>query len=243
VRSLVDGIRVLLRAPWLAPLVVVALVGGDLVFAALNLFAVDASGHIVLPRVLQVNAEWTAPEIIQYGKWMVVALALAAVHRITRERSYLPWAFAFAYAGIDDATALHERIGRFLSAVVARLTGVEVRSGFFELLWIGAVVLVFLLVLRRASGGGTPQGDAVRYTRRAAALAGLYALFAVGLDAVQTAYGAVAPSDRRGETLLGIAENSGELVSLSLIVGLTLREGGRAVRRSSVRGASVPETI
>jgi hypothetical protein len=240
----VNGLPLLARFTWGVPVVVVALVASDLLFAVLNAMTVDASGEVGLPRFLHVSAEWTVPEVIQYAKWMLVAVTVAGIYRVTREKLYGPWALAFGYAGIDDATGLHERIGRVLSEAIARQTGTVIPPGYLELAWISAIVLLFLIVLRRATSRAEPTGESVRYTRLAVALSGVYALFAIGLDAVQSVYGAAVPSDRRGETLLGILENSGELVALSLIVALSLREaalviGARAPARH--RSASSQE--
>jgi ABC-type Co2+ transport system permease subunit len=109
-----------------------------------------------------------------------------------------------------------------LSDAIGHSTAVHIVSGYLELVWIGAILVVFLIALRWAWVRTRPDEDPVRYSRRAVVLAALYALFAIGLDAVQSLYGAAVPSDPRGETLLGIAENSGELVTLSLMLGLTL---------------------
>ncbi len=125
----------------LLSLAVLALLTADVLFIGLNLIRIDEDGRLRLMRLLRVGLEWSLPEIMQYAKWALMAVALALAFRRWREPIYGVWALVFTAMAFDDALSLHELIGRSFSSLSSGAFGG--RSGYFELVPMaaGAAVL------------------------------------------------------------------------------------------------------
>lgn len=207
------------RATLVAPFVL-ALLAADALFIVLNVVRIDDDGQRRLWRLLWVGREWSLPEIMQYAKWALMAVALALACRRSREPVYGAWGVAFAAMGVDDAFSLHEVIGRSLSALSpGALAG---RSGYFELVPMAVGALALLLALWWAHRRG-PAATVRRYSLVTLILVGIYGIFAVGVDGFHSLVGHLAPGDRISNVRLLLLEDGGELLALTILVGHTLR--------------------
>ncbi len=204
------------------PLVALVLGGSlllaDMVFIAVNAQGLDATGIRGISPLLRIGSEWTLPEIAQYAKWALLAVATAAAYRYTGHAAYAVWSAAFAVACADDALSIHEQIGRLLARVISP----EIRPGFFELIPMLAGVAIFLVALRQAHRARAHGAAARRYSAIALVLGAVYGFFAVGLDLLQVVLRGDATANPITEIQVGLIENSAELVVVDVMVGFTL---------------------
>jgi hypothetical protein len=204
----------------LVALFVLALLAADALFIVLNVVAIDDEGQRRLWRLLWVGREWSLPEIMQYAKWALMAVALTLACRWSREPVYGAWGVAFAAMAVDDAFSLHEGIGRSLSALSPGALGG--RSGYFELVPMAVGAFALLSALSWAHRRG-PTATVRRYSLVTLTLLGIYCVFAVGVDALHSLVGQLPPGDRISNVRLLLLEDGGELLALTILVGHTLR--------------------
>lgn len=150
-------------------------------------------------------------ETFQYIKeyWLIVTLLLVAVR--ARHMAYLVWAVVFAYLLYDDAFQWHESAGTWLVEALhyPSLLGLRPQDlGELTTSALAGVVLFPAIALSywRASA-------VVRHTiHDLAALFALLLVFGVGFDLLQIA---LSPYS----VLLTIADDGGEMMAMSLLVG------------------------
>jgi len=152
-------------------------------------------------------------EVFEYAKLLWVAVLLVVLARRQRSWSYLPPALLVVYLLVDDAVALHESLGGTLTD---RL-GFEARFGlrakdFGELAVSAAAGLLFLPALALAYWRAAPP---VRRTLLDfALLLGVLVFFAVAVDMLHSLAGPAGFWYRA----IGVLEDGGELVTLSVLV-------------------------
>ncbi|MDT0275701.1 hypothetical protein [Blastococcus goldschmidtiae] len=154
------------------------------------------------------------PEQFAYAKEATSAGLLLLLWRRTRGGVFAAWAAVFACALVDDRLQIHERAGGWLARQLSLPEGIAGLRGqdLGELaIWgvLGVFPLVAVAVLHRRSP------DQVRAASRgmAVVVAG-YAFFGVVVDQLHSMT-LGGPLDRT----LGILEDGGELVLLSVAVG------------------------
>jgi hypothetical protein len=153
-------------------------------------------------------------EVFQYTKLFGLAVAFTACAVVARRGTWLAWTLVFAYLGIDDAFYLHETFGRRWQDS-GREFGFRVQDGF-EALFSATVGLVLLAALALS----WRRGDALfRWlsVRLLVGLAGL-AFVGVGIDILHE-HAWVQPY-RWLHHGLGLLEDGGELVVVSIMVGM-----------------------
>ncbi len=206
------------RGAWIA-LGLASLLAADVVFIVINLISVDADGQRNIPSLLYVGAEWSVPEIIQYAKFALLAGILGFGFYLSRQPVYAVWAAAFAAMSVDDALDVHVSIGRILRRV---LLPSERVYGLWELVPMALAVAVVLGALWYVHRRPGVSSSARRYTRRVLPLGILYGVFAVGVDAMHSLYNVLIAGDGLGDTLFQLLEDSGELVTATLILAYTV---------------------
>jgi hypothetical protein len=217
------------RTLLVAALVAATLLAVDVAFIVLNFASLDVSGDRLTSRHLYVGGEWSVPEIVQYAKWAVLAALAAITYRASREPAYGIWALGFGVAGVDDALALHERAGR----LIADSQLIAARPGLIEIGVLTLASVTFVAALTYVHRRLRHSPLTVQHSRRALGMMAAYALFGVGFDALQVVHRGWAPDDRYADVVIGLLENSGELVVLSLLVGVTLLHARRLARPST----------
>lgn len=187
------------------------------------LILADLLRHAGLLRDVRfaVTAERSYGEWFEYVKAIIVALLLFGAAR--RTRAALVWGGLFVYLALDDAFAVHEALG----VIVARglslpaVKSIEPRQ-LGELVIYGVVGLAFTIalvsVLRRSDG-------ASRLLTAALALPfALLVFFGAGMDVIHSLL-----SDRTSRDIVGLIEDGGEMIAMSLLVAITwwaTRTGG-----------------
>ena len=202
----------------LVPLVL--LVATDVLLLALNVL------HLATPYFADerygVTVDRGFAEVVQYVKLYWIALGFAWLGLRAREGAYAAWVAVFGYLLLDDAFSLHEKAGETLAAGLAIQPALGfVPQDFGQLLAFGLVGAGSLLVVGAAHRGGSATFR--RLSRRTLALLALLALFGVGLDA---AHSLARNAPRPLELTLGLLEDGGEMVVLSVLCALVVARLG-----------------
>lgn len=150
-------------------------------------------------------------EIFQYFKeyWLALLLCFLAVRG--RSLLYLSWSLLFFYLLLDDALQIHEKLGYAISYKLKFSAGFNLRTEDFGELAVSALVGLFFLIF---------IATAYRFSDRLSKEISRYlimmlftlALFGIAVDMVHAAVRS--PSLH---TLLGLVEDGGELVVMSVI--------------------------
>ena len=151
-------------------------------------------------------------EHFQYLKELSIALVFLGLAVARSERAYAFWAGCFAWLMVDDATRIHERLGRWLGARLdlPAVAGLQPEH-LGEVAGAGVVGLVLLTGLIAAYAQGSSGFR--RASRGMLLLLASLGLCGVGIDvldmlAAGTVWGLV----------LGIVEDGGEMLVMSVIV-------------------------
>lgn len=203
----------------------------DLVFAAL---------HVLTPPqslFWKIGLDHTASEWYQYIKAASGAFILFWLYRAHPSLTYLGWGLALLFIALDDSLRLHERVTEMLERASApEILGMQAHDYGASVLW--GIVGLGLMVLFAIGYARNPETRA--FSRRAALLLAL--LFVAGgvVDSVREHAGTMSTDWLRyifHRTIM--VEDGGELVLVSLLVGLSLWQflSVRATRdvRSHVR--------
>lgn len=182
----------------------------------------------VLAVAWHVGADRGYAEVFGYVKLVAITALLLDTARLSGRGLYLIWAVIFALAGIDDAFAIHERIGAAAVAPALSAIGSDALRGWLgELaIWVvfgGPLVLAVLLATRRATGETRRNGIALLL---------LLAAFVVCAAGVDLLHSLLETTITGAHLLLTVIEDGGEQVVLSVGVGLAMlirrAEGVRA---------------
>ncbi|MCL3883244.1 hypothetical protein [Marivita sp. GX14005] len=183
------------------------------VHVALGLMVMrGAVGH--WPDLLNITRDWGAGEIFNYVKWALILVALIGHIRRSRDPGAAGLALLFALALLDDALQLHERGATALIEGLALYRFLDLETsvilGEFAV-WaaLGMIALAGLVA-------GWAHVDPRRRERMIPALLifGAVLICAVVIDAL---HGLAADRSLRAG-LIGIAEDGGEMVFLSLLL-------------------------
>ncbi len=175
-----------------------------------------------VPFMLKVSGDGTLAEVVNYGKWLTIALCLRSRARARADGLALMLAWVFAIVLVDDALQIHETLGDLIGEALGLGAAVGLEDDDVgELVGFGllGIVVVALVVagFRRARPEERPLGVAML-----AVLAALVA-FGVFLDAV------AAVVER-----LDLVEDAGVMLFGS--VGGALAWAGRGRRARERRG-------
>jgi hypothetical protein len=185
------------------------LVLGDLMFIAIHVL------HVWSPWLpaysLSIEADRGLAELFQYAKQFGLVVCLGFVFFRTRGWAFAGWAMFFGYLLLDDAFAIHERLGVMLGARFGFPEMFGLRPDDFGeiaiagMLGLCAVAMV-ALALRR--GGATAR----RISQDFLCLLALLAVFAVLIDTLHTITYFRAPTIA---PLFALIEDGGEMIVVS----------------------------
>jgi hypothetical protein len=152
-------------------------------------------------------------EVFQYVKFFWICLMLTLAFRHSRQLVYCAWALLFSYLLLDDALLIHEKLGVYLAEALEIEPMLGLRPQDFGELMVSAAagsVLLSLIALAYLRSGN----EAKSFSIAMAALFGILVFFGVGVDMLHSAL-----RDMPGGSLLGLLEDGGELVAVSLTCG------------------------
>ncbi|WP_432557399.1 hypothetical protein [Granulicoccus sp. GXG6511] len=188
---------------------------GMLVVLDVLMIVVDAVLHTglgVAGPVWSVTQDGGYAEFLQYAKFAWCGLLLVVLARTGRTKALLLWVPFIAYLALDDVLQIHENVGAWLAEVL-QIPHFGLRSYHIgELLVAVAAIAVGLGLVLIGCFFSRPVVRGIFID--ILLLVGLMAFFAVGVDAVHSLLGAFAPI----EMVLGLVEDGGEMLALSLLV-------------------------
>jgi hypothetical protein len=150
-------------------------------------------------------------ELFQYGKEIALILMFGWLVARRRQHVYLGWLLLFMYLLIDDAFRIHETVGDWLQDYVGRgrIWVLNVRD-LGKLIPTGIVAAAVLAIVGPAFRSKSAEVRAT--TLRLVILMGVLAFFGVALDIFDVLFSA------KVNHLIGIVEDGGEMVVMSLFV-------------------------
>lgn len=211
-----------------------ALVAIDLLFVAVH------AGHAigislynddvpVLGWRWDIGEDLSYPEFFGYLKMAVIVALLLSIPRGRKRPVYLALGAIFAFALLDDALQLHERIGYRLAHALALPALGGLRPVDLGELIVWAAVGVTLLAAAIAALVRSPPDDRSNGLLLLAAF-GVLLAFAVGAD---MAHIILMDSFRYADLLFTVIEDGGEQITLSLTWGLAILIRREVRRRDS----------
>lgn len=178
--------------------------------------------HIVAPvsPAFSVSDDWSVPEMTDYAKAAIIAALLFLCGRRHRQPIYLSGAAAFLMILADDALTIHETVGGYLAARYSVPFAFGLRPQDIGEL----IVYAAWMVAGGALGLYGLIGSTAAHIRAAmlfAAVIGLLAFFSVVVDMAEIP---IYWQFRRAALMIGVVEDGGEMVALTiaLILALTL---------------------
>ncbi len=201
-----------------ALLLLMLLLSADCAFIAVHI-ATRIERHL-FNATLQLNYDLLSiatdggySEIYQYVKYFWVIILTIYLSRIARIPNYLPWTVLFSYFLCDDALSIHERIGAFVGENLNFVPPFNLRLQDFGELAVTVIAGVGVMPLLLWSyWGGSSSFKKIAQDMLLLVLALVF--FGVFVD---MAHQAIRPG-WKVEFLMGIIEDGGEMVVMSLIV-------------------------
>lgn len=200
----------------------------SLVFASNNIFLslllVGDAFFVVLHFVLSmtswiesslflISEDHGYAEFYQYVKMLWLVVLLGGLSSKVKEKGYIAWAILYAYLLIDDALTVHERLGAVIAERLGFISMLGLRAqDFGELLVISVPVIACsgLIFLFYKSGTKTFR----RTSETLFYMTCFLAFFGIFLDMLHIMFA----SNRMVNIVIGVLEDGGEMVVVSLIV-------------------------
>lgn len=192
-------------------LLVVMLVGLDAIMMAIHTFL--RYGVYIAGPMWDVTVDGGYPEFLQYLKFAWVAVLLIAATLIRRAPTLLLWIPLFAYLALDDVLEIHENVGGNLAIALGLEPAAGLRAQDLGELLIGVFVALFGLTLF-AVGSILSRPAVRRIFIDVLLLIATMAFFAIGVDIIHSMVRGMGVL----EAGVGLLEDGGEMVALSLIV-------------------------
>lgn len=194
-----------------ATLLLACLICGDLAFVVLHYL--NGLTPVFDNPLLSLERDRGFPEMYQYMKffWIIIILIFvsfryAAVH-------YASWALVFAYLLLDDSLEIHETVGRYVAANTSLVPALGLRiEDYGELAVTAAVGIVLFLPLVWAYWKGSRIFRKVSHDF--ALLILLLVFFGVVVDMARIVF----TTGWRGTFILGVTEEGGEMMSVSVML-------------------------
>ena len=185
-----------------------------LVLADLVFIVLDSFGGIIpifSSTLYSLGKDGGYPEIYQYVKEFWIVLLMLSVYLKTKEIGHILWVMVFAYLLFDDAIRIHERVGSIIAKNLDFTPIFGLRPQDFGELAVTVIALVLLL---------TPIGFFYlrassmfkKITRDLLLLLLIIGFFGVFVDMV-----GIVVSWPQGRFLLGIIEDGGEMIAISML--------------------------
>jgi hypothetical protein len=201
----------------------------DIAFIALHVLRAAALKYGWAPfdvtlasSAFAIDTEGGYPEDWQYAKEIATAVLLLLAALRTRQPVYGAWAALFAFAGLDDSVAIHERMGALLEPVLPHIDKLQGHD-LGELLFAAAAGFVLLGGIIYGSWRSAPLHVA-RSWIFVFPLAGL-ALCGMGFDLV---HAIVRYSYPGSNLVLTVLEDGGEMLFMSFACALAVAAFTRA---------------
>ena len=191
-----------------SPITLLALLfSADLVFILVHV--VYLHGWLWNP-LFSIEMDRGYAEVYQYIKeyWIVLLLFILAIK--TKQGIYLAWSALFMYLLLDDSLEIHEKLGEYLAGYFDFQPGLNLHAHDFGEL---AVSILFGSILFLTVGFAYVHCKRVqkKVSRRLFILVLLLAFFGVVVDMLHVAL-------PWRESVLGIIEDGGEMLIMSIIV-------------------------
>ncbi len=189
---------------------------GDGLFIIVHAFYILGLIH---NPAFSVETDFGYAEMYQYLKQSLIAIFLFWLAVKNRQLIYLSWSTLFGLLTLDDALSIHEDWGGILVKQLGLQPALGLRAQDFGELAIFSLYGVFLLIF---VGGVFWFSDrkAKQVTKSLVALIGLLAFFAGVVDMLHVA---ISWGGYRVTSLLGLLEDGGEMITISLILAYIAR--------------------
>jgi len=163
-----------------------------------------------VPFYFQIGSDWAVPEILNYVKWVVAAVAAGALYARSRDYGHLSLAIIFLVALFDDAGQIHETLANHVTNFSFD-RGFDIEHGTGELFVFAGLGLICGIIL--VIGLWLASKEIRRQMLIASALMFLGVICAVFIDWWHSQYedGLVI------EALLGIVEDFGESLATTFV--------------------------
>jgi hypothetical protein len=165
-----------------------------------------------------IGADWSYSEMFGYLKMTIIVYLLILIWRRWRRPIYLAFLPIFAFALLDDALQVHERLGDGIVAAFGLQPFAGLRAQDFGELIAWTAVAVPLLAGVLAAFVRSPQDD----RSNGLLLMGAFAVLVVFAVVADMAHMMVRYTFRGSDLLLTLIEHGGEQITLSLICGLAV---------------------
>ena len=183
---------------------------------------------------LDIESDGSLPEIFNYAKLGAVVLLLIAASRLARLGPFLVIALCFAIALLDDSLSLHERFGPQLAETLGLPTIAGIGSDHVgEFLFLAVIGGFFATTLWL--GWRRVQGALRRTYLQFVILLCLLGFFAGAVDALHQV---VYSFSKVGSGIVGLIEDGGEMIVITLTTGLAAL---LYVRAKAGDGLSTPD--
>ena len=191
------------------------------VFLTLHTIAINLN-HRVARRaadMVRIDMDNTIPEKFEYSMLLVTALLLLKAARAAKGHGLALTAIVALYLMLDNAVGIHELAGAFLYPAHARAGEV-----MYAAIVITAVVVPGAIIFRRSTLAERQALMAI------AIVLAMFAFFSVVVDAFHSV---VVRLYDRFDLLIGTIEDSGEFLSIALLLTLASRLDPFLSRRSA----------
>lgn len=192
-----------------ASFLLLTLLLADLTFLAIHLFH-GLTPYFANP-LFNLEADNGYAERYQYLKYVGIMVLLSCLCVKRKRLSFLPWILLFAYFLADDAWQLHEELGAWIAERIPYQPPFRLRTQDLGELLVSAVAGLILLPSFLATYYFGPPSVRKIFHDLLLFLALLLA-FAVGVDMVHATF----IGSPRIELVLGVIEDGGELIAISL---------------------------
>lgn len=186
----------------------------DLVFILIHLLF---RKYLFSNPLFSIETDQGYAEVFQYIKefWILMLLCFMAAKR--RQVIYFGWSILFLYLLFDDSLQVHERLGSILSSRLHIQPGFALRP--YDIGQIGVSVLFGILLFSVLGFAYFLSNDtAKQVSKRLFMLVLCVAFFGVVVDMLHVAIPA-------GALILGIIEDGGEMVVMSVILSYVFDQG------------------
>lgn len=194
-----------------ASLLLCMLLVADLAFVAMHL--IHSLTQYFASPLLNIETDKGYAEMFQYLKYLWIMMLLFFISIKERSLFYFPFFLLFAYFLVDDALQLHEVLGKQIGEYISFVPPFRLRhADLGEIIVSSSVGLILLPALLAA------YWFAARTNRKIfhdlLLLIFILVIFGVGVDMVHIMFS----GSPRIELVLGIIEDGGEMLAVSLLL-------------------------
>lgn len=158
----------------------------------------------------RLNADRSYSEMFLYALELSCVLLLFQAFWLSRQRLYLAWSAVFAFIFLDDAFAVHERVGKKLVSWfdLPGLPGLREQDTGELIVWGGAGIVLLSFAYREMK---LSSAEAFGFCSLIALCFTTLVGFAVGLDMLHVVAGSW---PQWAKSIVGVAEDGGEVLAI-----------------------------